>query len=63
MDALKEFGDFLLSKSLEKGTDVVMLWRGSDNLDVVLRQAGSDLSKVRRLLRKAEAWFQVPAQQ
>ena len=40
-DALQKFGDFINSQSLEKGTDILMLWRGSENLEVVVKPSKS----------------------
>ena len=41
MDSLQKFGDFINSQSLQKGTDVLMLWRDGDNLDVGVKPPGS----------------------
>ena len=45
--ALEEFGEFINKQPLEKGTDILMLWTGSENLEVIVKPTGSaDLSKV-----------------
>ena len=41
MDSLQKFGDFINSQSLQKDTDVLMLWRDGDNLDVGVKPPGS----------------------
>ena len=44
---LNKFGDFFKDKQLEKGTNLVMLWRVEGILELHLGQPGSqDFSKV-----------------
>lgn len=38
---MQKFGDFINSQSLEKGTDILMLWRGSNSLEVVVKASKS----------------------
>lgn len=45
--ALEEFGAFINKQPLDKGNNIFMLWRGSDNLEVTVRSIDiTDLSKV-----------------
>lgn len=44
-EALQQFGEFVSKQPLEKGTNVLMMWRGSDTLDVVIRAGAADYSK------------------
>jgi hypothetical protein len=39
--ALEQFGEFINKQALEKGTDVLMMWRGSETLEVVVKPSGS----------------------
>ncbi len=39
--ALQQFGEFINKQPLEKGTDIFMLWRGSETLEVVVKPTGS----------------------
>ena len=56
MDSLQKFEDFINSQSLQKDTDVLMLWRGGDNLDVGVKPPGSaELSEASYPLAPATA--------
>jgi hypothetical protein len=39
--AMQQFGEFINKQPLEKGTDILMLWRGSETLEVVVKPSGS----------------------
>ncbi len=45
--ALEEFGAFINQQALDKGTNIYMLWQGSDNLEVTVKPIEiTDVSKV-----------------
>lgn len=47
LQALEQFGQFINNQPLEKGNNIFMLWRGSDNLEVTVKPVDTtDLSKV-----------------
>jgi len=47
--ALQRFGEFFQGRELEKGTEVVMLWRPEGAVELALRRAaGPELSQARR---------------
>ena len=47
--ALQRFGEFFQGRELEKGTEVVMLWRPEGAVELALRRAGGpELSQARR---------------
>jgi len=41
IQALEQFGEFINKQDLEKGTDILMMWRGSETLEVVVKPSGS----------------------
>jgi hypothetical protein len=47
MGSLEKFGEYFQGKNLAKGTDVVLLWRAPETLEVVVAAANADLSGVR----------------
>ena len=54
--ALQQFGDFISSRSLAKGSTILMLWPSSGTLEVLLAEAGqaADFSQARTSTRVQE---------
>lgn len=41
IQSLERFREFIIQQPLEKGTNILMLWRGSETLEVVVKPTGS----------------------
>lgn len=62
MGDLQKFGEFINSQPLEKGVNICMFWRGSDNLEVVVKPDGSvDLAQVANVCRSCN-FYEVECQ-